>query len=291
MTTTVSHTATSRSRKPWATWLGLSTALLLTLPALIAAVPTSSHPSLDLQKRAVQYVDASETDIELTFEANDSYYLQALKLNECVGGNNLQLPITTNNVRTYSAIMAPDLEMALNFYTDEACQEYEFSVVSEIHQFSGAFASMKYVGQFTDVKPGVYDKQELSKTVVPDGQPQPETGSGTGTTNPTTIPAPDNSDSKTGYNTPGFAVGMGIVGFVAMAGIVGLGVLVYRRNFGSQKRGGDGRAFMTLASGQDDYDDEAGLTGENGPHSSALMQSRVGASFEDERYPATYKDE
>ncbi|KAG0368013.1 hypothetical protein BGZ54_002823, partial [Gamsiella multidivaricata] len=292
------------SRKPWATWLGLSTAvILMTLPTLTTAAPTpnlnfnpaaaaSSITSIEapLQKRAIVYVVESEPAIELTFEANDSYYLESLKLDECT--STLSLPLTPGTAgRNYSAITAPDPEMALNFYTDENCQEYDFSVVSEVHEFAGYFASVKYVGQYSDVKPGVYDKQEISRTAVPDGEPQdplPAPGSSSPTTTTTTTNAPagstDSATSQSAYSSAGFAVGMGIVGFVAMAGIVGLGVFLYRNHGGDKKkRTGEGGRFMSLSSGRDDYDDEVGLTGENGPHSSALMQSRVGISFDDER--------
>ncbi|KAI1311895.1 hypothetical protein EDD11_003296 [Mortierella claussenii] len=273
-------------------------ALLVVLPTLLTAAPTSSqpHPS-PLQKRAIQYIEESDPNIELTFETLDSYFLQALPLNTCVGGADLKIPSQS----VYSAMGASEPEMAINFYLDDKCQEYDFSIQSGVPEYAGSFASAKYIGMFSGVKPGVYDKKELSKTAFPEGEPMaapiisvaPDSLSSNN--NPTTGPSGQNNG---GMLSAGFAVGMGIVGFLAMAGIVGLGAFFYHKNGGTfggvldgKKRGGDGRAFMTLASGRDDYDDEVGLTGENGPHSSALMQSRVSGSFDDERYPATYRDE
>ncbi|KAG0317126.1 hypothetical protein BGZ99_006498 [Dissophora globulifera] len=301
-----SHSA-RRCRQPWTTWLCLSTALLLTLPALFtgaSAAPASLHQSVP-QKRAVAFVDPSQASSEVTFEANNNYFVQTLAINECVGGAKIVLPVSAadSNVRDYAAIMAVDPGTAINFYTDETCQEYEFSVVSEVHEFVGAFASLKYVGQFTGVTSGVYDKQEISKTSPPEeplqttatpsaAAPTSASASATpATSDPATLPAP--GSSTTISSSAGFAVGVGIIGVVAMAGVVALGVVWYRKNGGggAGRRGGDGRAFMTLSSGQDDYDDETGLTGENGPHTSSLMRSRVEASFEDERYPGTYNDE
>ncbi|KAF9115143.1 hypothetical protein BGX27_008734 [Mortierella sp. AM989] len=266
-----------RIRKPWTTWVGLSAVLVLTLPAVISAAPTieqlSSSPysypaiSNNLQKRAIQYVDPSDPQIEVTFEADNNYYLETIKLNECVNTFSLPLPPLAS-YRNYSAITFPEATMAVNFYTDDECKEYDFSVQSEVHEFSGAFASVKYAGEYSDVKPGVYDDHELTRTAPP---------------NP-------NALVNTGTGNAGFVAGVGLIGLIVIAGVIGLGVMVYRK-YSGPKRGGDGRAFMTLSTGRDDYDDEAGLTGENGPHSSALMQSRVGVSFDDERYPVEYRDE
>ncbi|KAF9347083.1 hypothetical protein BGX26_001413, partial [Mortierella sp. AD094] len=237
-----------------------------------------------LQKRAVQYVDPSDPETEVTFEANDSYYTDNFPLNECV--NTFKLPLSPPaNYRKYNGMMFVDTTMVVNFYTDDQCKEYEFSIQSGVNEFAGAFASAKYVGEFTDVKPGIYDDHEVTKTAPP---------------NPNAVSnAPTSSDNATAPSSPvasgtssaGFFAGVGLIGLIVIAGVVGLGVMMYRKYSGGSRRGGDGRAFMTLASGQDDYDDEAGLTGENGPHSSALMQSRVGVSFDDERYPAEYHDE
>ncbi|KAF9897647.1 hypothetical protein BX616_005226 [Lobosporangium transversale] len=279
-----------QSRKPWTTRMALSTTmvLLLTLPALLSAAPITPFT-----KRDVKYIEDSDPEMDLTYEAKGRYLLAKLKLDECATPAQFQLP------REYDAMTTGEPEMALNFYLDDQCQDYEFSLQSEVHEFAGAFASMKYVGMFSDVKPGIYDEHELSKTALPQGEPQTTNIIQTPPTNQdgANVPnGPNNSKDTTdgGISSPGFAVGMGIVGFLSMAGIVALGVFLYRKHnsFGGQKRGGDGRAFMTL-NGQDEDDDETGLTaGENGPHSSALMQSRVAASFDDERLPASrYRDE
>ncbi|KAF9981733.1 hypothetical protein BGZ65_003631 [Modicella reniformis] len=310
-----------RNRTPWTTWLGLSTALFMTLPALISAAPTtgaastaaavaaaiarvgtvspSTASSQLIQKRAVQYLDDSEPDMELTIEANDSYYLATIKLDECI--NKFPVPPTpgvAEGAFKYNALTAPSPDMVINFYTDDQCQEYEFSVVSEIHQFVGYFASAKYVGEFSGSKPGVYDKQEISKTVVPAENPDPITivqteedpsGGGAGG-NKTT--APSTSDEPVGITAPnpsgngtssaGFMVGVGIIGTITIGSIVGLSVFLYHKYEGAGKRS-DGK-FMTVSTGDDEDD------GENGPHSSALMQSRVEASFDDERPQVDYRD-
>ncbi|KAF9993465.1 hypothetical protein BGZ80_002515 [Entomortierella chlamydospora] len=250
--------------------------------------------SLSLEKRAAQYLDTSEEQIEVTFEANDSYYIENFPLNECV--NTFSLPLSPPaNYRNYNGMMFPEPTMVVNFYTDDECKEYEFSVQSGVSQFSGAFASAKYVGEFSGVKPGVYDDHEVSNTAPPDANALVDTTTTTaaGTNAPTssnaaTVPS---SSVPSGTSSAGFFAGVGLIGLIVIAGIVALGVMGYRKYDRKTRRGGDGRAFMTLASGQDDYDDETGLTGENGPHSSALMQSRAGASFDDERYPAEYHDE
>ncbi|KAF9365564.1 hypothetical protein BGX34_009473 [Mortierella sp. NVP85] len=292
----------------------------MTLPLLISAVPTgpaaaaaaavqvgAALPS-SLEKRAIHYQEESETEIELTVEANDSYSLEILRLNECV--SKFATPsVAGTTAFKYNALALPEPDMVVNFYTDNQCQEYEFSMVSEVHQFVGYFASIKYVGQFSEVKPGVYDSHEISKTALPSGQPLPDTftlepsddpvkgsgggggggagGAGGGKTDappltsddPAKIPSPNSPSS--GTSSAGFIVGVGIIGIVTIAGVVGLSVLLYRKH--GNKRGGDAR-FMTVSTGDDDE-------GENGPHSSALMQSRVDASFDDERPQTGYRDE
>lgn len=267
-------------RKPWS-WLGLTTAALFmaSLPLLATAAPSSPQ----LHKRApVEYIADSEPSIELTFEANDSYYLQALTLNQCQ--NQLVLPENGTHVRPYNAITTPEIEMGINFYLDENCQEYDFSVLSEVREFVGAFASLKYVGEFKNAKTGFYENTEFSTTVFPDSNTEP----GPPESGRQPLVGPGNT-STTG--NAGLAVGMGIIGMVLVLGIVGLCVLAYRR-FGPEgrRRGGDGGAFMTLSTSAD-AEEQVGLTGENGPHSSAVMQSRAGVSFDDERYPAGYRDE
>ncbi|CAO3563202.1 unnamed protein product [Mortierella alpina] len=286
MTHSTSHskrrTRTAHSRKPWS-WLGLTTAALFmtSLPLLAAAAPSSR-----LVKRApVEYIADSEPTIELTFEANDSYYLQALTLNQCQ--NQLVLPENGTHVRSYYAITTPEIEMGINFYLDENCQEYDFSVLSEVREFVGAFASLKYVGEFKNAKTGFYENTEFSTTVFPDASSEP--GPPESGRQPMVAPGSSVAGVRTG--NAGLAVGMGIIGMVLVLGVVGLSVLAYRR-FGPEgrRRGGDGGAFMTLSTSAD-AEEQAGLTGENGPHSSAVMQSRVGVSFDDERYPTGYRDE
>ncbi|KAF9989773.1 hypothetical protein BGZ75_004950 [Mortierella antarctica] len=270
-------------RKPWS-WLGLTTAALFmtSLPLLATAAPASS--SSQLVKRApVEFIADSEPSIELTFEANDSYYLQALTLNQCQ--NQLVLPENGTHVRPYNAITTPEIAMGINFYLDENCQEYDFSVLSEVREFVGAFASLKYVGEFKNAKTGFYENTEFSTTVFPDSSTDP----GPPESGRQPLVTPGNTVTTTG--NAGLAVGMGIIGMVLVLGIVGVSVLAYRR-FGPEgrRRGGDGGAFMTLSTSAD-AEEQVGLTGENGPHSSAVMQSRVGVSFDDERYPAGYRDE
>ncbi|KAH7047645.1 hypothetical protein BKA57DRAFT_463046 [Linnemannia elongata] len=261
---------------------------------LIALSPT-------LISAAVERLPDSAQTIELTIEAEDNYYLETLELNKCHSTFSLA------DTSKYNAINAEEDDMGINFYLDDKCEEYDFSVLSQITEYQGAFAGLKYTGEYKGAKTGFYENREFSETVLPDpvGTPDdtpapdttnPNTGTGSGTgTNPpegsSTALAGLAADGNTTFTSPsvGLAVGMGIIGTVVVAGIVALSVVVYRK-YGGKKRG-DGRAFMTLSTGRDDYDEETGLAGENGPHSSALMQSRVGVSFDDERYPHNYRDE
>ncbi|KAG0301532.1 hypothetical protein BGZ97_002749 [Linnemannia gamsii] len=272
-------------------------ALLLLSPTLISA--------------AVEYDPDSAPTMELIFEAGDNYPVENLELNKC--HNTFALADTSK----YNAISAVEPDMGINFYMDDKCEEYDFSILSQVTEYQGAFASVKYTGQYKDAKTGFYENREFSETVLPDATGTPDAptttvpdkpaapnpgngGAGTGT-GTGTKPAEGTSTALAGlaadgqtttWTSPsaGLAVGMGIIGTVVVAGIVALGVFVYRRHGGKGKRG-DGRAFMTLSTGRDDYDEETGLAGENGPHSSALMQSRVGVSFDDDRYPSKYRDE
>ncbi|KAG0208296.1 hypothetical protein BGX28_000688 [Mortierella sp. GBA30] len=254
---------------------------------MTAAAPSPSQ----LQNRApaVEFIEDSEPTTELTFEANDSYYLQPLTLGECQ--NNLVLPENGTHVRNYAAMTTLVPDMALNYYLDENCQEYDFSIVSEVREFVGAFASIKYVGQFSNAKQGFYENTEFSKTVLPDSDSEPGPPE-SGRQPPV---SPDKATSGGGIsstaNSAGLAIGMGIIGMVILSGMIGAAVFVYRK-YGPEgrKRGGDGGAFMTLST-DGDAEEQVGLTGENGPNSSALMQSRVDVSFDDERYPAGYRDE
>lgn len=253
-------------------------ALLLLSPILISA--------------AVEYIPDSAKTIELTIEAEGGYDVEILELNKCHN----TFSVDTSK---YIAIGAVDDDIAINFYMDDKCEEYDFSIVSQIAEYQGAFASLKYTGEYKDAKTGFYENKEFSETVLPDAADTPDTpvtapGTGTGTgvkpaEGTSTALAGLAADGSTTWISPnaGLAVGMGIIGTIVVAGIVALSVFVYRRH---AKRS-DGRAFMTLSTGRDDYDEETGLAGENGPHSSALMQSRVGVSFDDDRYPHNYRDE
>ncbi|KAF8936018.1 hypothetical protein BGZ47_009702 [Haplosporangium gracile] len=262
--------------------------LLITLPTLISA--------------AVERLPDSAQTIGLTIEA-EGYHLETLELNKC--HNTFSLADTSK----YNAIGAEEDDMAINFYMDDKCEEYDFSMISQITEFQGGFASLKYTGEYKDAKPGFYENREFSDTVFPDpaGTPDapvpdttnPNTGAGSGTGakpaegTSTALAGLAADGSTTTFTNPsvGLAVGMGIIGTVVIAGIVALGVVGYRRYGNGGNKRGDGRAFMTLSTGQDDYDEETGLAGENGPHSSALMQSRVGVSFDDDRYTSNYRDE
>lgn len=278
-----------RTRTAWTAWL--SVALLVTLPALTMAAPaglaagTAAEIS-HLEKRAIQYMAESEPEMELTVEANESYYVEHLKQDECV--NTFSVPPAkpgTTAAFKYDALTASESNMVVNFYMDDQCQEYEFSIVSEVPQFSGYFASVKYVGEFSDVKPGVYDKEEISRTVLPGKEPLPDTikfdkpagggggGGGNGNAPLTSNDAPTVSNPR----SPGFYIGVGIIGTVTVAGILAMGVFTYQKQTGKRRDG----QFMTLSADDD----------ENGPHSSALMQSRADASFDDERLQAGYRDE
>ncbi|KAF9090008.1 hypothetical protein BGX23_006312 [Mortierella sp. AD031] len=287
---------TSTSRWTKATALVATAAALLTLPALISA--------------AVEYLPDSVDSIEVTFEAENNYYVEHLDLNKCLS------VFTVPDTSKYNSIMAEEGDMGINFYLDDQCQEYDFSILSQTTEYQGAFASVKYTGEYKGAKPGFYENREFSDTVFPDaaGTPDPAPAPGTGRT-PTKTAGAGGAATVTAFegttttgassalgslaadagktvgttNAAGLFVGMGIIGLVVFAGIIGLGVFVYRKRGG--KRGGDGQAFMTLSTGRDDYDEEVGLAGENGPHSSALMQSRVGVSFDDDRYPSEYRDE
>ncbi|KAF9125766.1 hypothetical protein BGW39_007169 [Mortierella sp. 14UC] len=258
---------------------------------------------------AVEYLPDSVEKIEVTIEAENNYYVEHLELNKCLS------TFTLADTSKYNAILAEDPDMGINFYMDDKCEEYDFSMISQLDEFQGAFAGLKYTGEYKGAKPGFYENREFSDTVLPDPEDTPDPapgsttpttpGTGTGGTGSTpvtgtmtalaSLAAGGNTSNATTSNMPsaGLAVGMGIVGTVAFAGIVALGVFVYRRHNGTGGNGkrGDGRAFMTLSTGRDDYDEETGLAGENGPHSSALMQSRVGVSFDDDRYPHNYRDE
>ncbi|KAF9902613.1 hypothetical protein EC991_004746 [Linnemannia zychae] len=274
------------ARCPKKTATAAAAILLLTLPTLISA--------------AVEYRPDSVEKIEVTIEAENQYHVEHLELNKCLS------TFTLKDTSKYNAIMAEDPGMGINFYMDDKCEEYDFSMVSQLDEYQGAFAGLKYTGEYKDAKPGFYENREFSDTVLPDSAGSttpttPETGAGgTGSTPATgtstvlaSLVADGSANNATTSNMPsvGLAVGMGIIGTVAFAGIVALGVFVYRRHNGTGGKRGDGRAFMTLSTGRDDYDEETGLAGENGPHSSALMQSRVGVSFDDDRYPHNYRDE
>ncbi|KAG0270888.1 hypothetical protein BGZ95_001387 [Linnemannia exigua] len=273
-------------------WTKAATAtavLLVAFPTLISA--------------AVEYLPDSVEKIEVTIEAENNYYVEHLELNKCLS------TFTLADTSKYNAILAEDADMGINFYMDDKCEEYDFSMLSQLDEFQGAFAGLKYTGEYKGAKPGFYENREFSNTVFPDAEGTPDpapdsttttpgTGTGstpvTGTSTALASLAADGSASSTGtfnVSSAGLAVGMGIIGTVVFAGIVALGVVIYRRHNGGGGKRGDGRAFMTLSTGRDDYDEETGLAGENGPHSSALMQSRVGVSFDDDRYPSKYRDE
>lgn len=254
--------------------------------SLATALPA---PSSHLAKRVVKYVTDSEPLTEVTYMTTTDYYRDAMKLNECF--TNFSRPDNTE----FMAITTPDHEVAINYYLDTECTEFEFSIQSEYRNYTGEFRSAKYVGQFLDAKPGLYENTEFSPTVLPDQDPDGANHDG-----PIGLPKNPKKEQQQG-NTPttagagtagtgsvGFIIGAGLVSILTIAGVVALGVFLYRKH----QTGGRGDSkFMTLATGRDDYDDEVGLTGENGPHSSALMQSRVGVSFDDERFPAKYHDE
>ncbi|GJJ72331.1 hypothetical protein EMPS_04688 [Entomortierella parvispora] len=298
------------------TWRNLAMTATLALVVLesITAAPapvTVAGARHSFARRDVKYVDPSAQLIEVTFQAESTNYVEQLTLNQCF--NQFKLPLSNpddpdNPVRNYTAITATDSEVALNFFLDDQCEEFDWSMQSQVLSNSGSFASVKYIGQFLDAKPGMYEI-ELSPTVLPDQDPD-----GKNHTEPVTLPTTATSlaasatgsasasatsgaaagtetatsdESKSGTHSAGFAIGSGIVGILVFAGIIGACFLGYRKFFAAGALGAgakrDGR-FMSLSSGQDDYDDETGLVGENGPHSSALMQSRVGVSFDDERF-------
>ncbi|KAG0087199.1 hypothetical protein BGZ93_011109 [Podila epicladia] len=261
----------------------LSMAMII---SMATALPASSH----LAKRVVKYVTNSEPLIEVTYMTTANYYRDPMKLNECF--TNFSRPANTQ----YMAITTPDHEVAINYYLDTECTDFEFSILSEYNNYTGEFASAKYAGQFLDAKPGLYENTEFSPTVLPDQDPDGANHDG-----PIGLPKNPKPEQQQG-NTPttatgagagtgsvGFIIGAGLVSILTIAGVLALGVFLYRKHQGGGGRGDS--KFMTLATGRDDYDDEVGLTGENGPHSSALMQSRVGVSFDDERFPAKYHDE
>ncbi|KAG0265771.1 hypothetical protein BG011_004125 [Mortierella polycephala] len=244
-----------------------------------------------IHKRAVVYIEDSEPTADITFENGESYVLRTVELNKCFKADLDTDPVTHHP--KYSSITTMEPDMALNFYMDDDCQEYDFSIISEVREFIGAFASIMYVGQYDDAKQGFYEDKEFSKTVLPDSNSDPNPATPSSPSPSTTDPAVTTmgpTKAAAGTASAGFAIGMGIIGMVILSGMIGLAFMCYRK-FGPDGKRGDGRAFMTLSTGQDDYDDEVGLTGENGPHSSALMQSRVGVSFDDERYPTEYRDE
>lgn len=270
-----------------------------TITAAAAVLLITLSPTLI--SAAVERLPDSAPTINLVIEAEDKYHVESLELNKC--HNTFSLADTSK----YNAMTAEEDDMGINFYMDDKCEEYDFSILSLTTEYQGAFAGVKYTGEYKGAKPGFYENREFSETVfpdavgTPDATPAPDTtspntgtGSGTGTNPPegtSTALAGLAADGNTTLSNPsvGLAVGMGIIGTVVVAGIVALSVVAYRK-YGGKKRG-DGRAFMTLSTGRDDYDEETGLAGENGPHSSALMQSRVGVSFDDERYPHNYRDE
>ncbi|KAF9580630.1 hypothetical protein BGW38_002648 [Lunasporangiospora selenospora] len=255
--------------RPWVALAATSTLLSLLIPTLVSAAPSSLSSSSSIQKRAaVSYVETSLPTIDLTFHGVDRKdYTDKVKLNECFSA--ITLPID-NHVRNYTAITSNSAKnFAINFYMDDQCTEYDYSVVGDLNQYQNSFASILYVGQYNDAKPGFYENREFSKTTLPD---QGTGGAG--------------GDGSSGTGSAGFAVGVGIIGMVILMGVIALGVVGYRK-FQSRygRKRGDG-VFMTLATERDDDDD-----GENGPHSSALMQSRVGVSFDEERYPTNYRDD
>lgn len=263
---------------------------MLSLAMIISLATALPAPSSHLAKREVKYVPNSEPLTEVTYMTTSDYYRDAMKLNECF--TNFSLPTNTQ----FMGITTVDHEVAINYYLDTECTEFEFSIQSEYNEYAGQFASAKYVGQFLDAKPGLYENKEFSPTVLPDQDPDGANHDG-----PVGLPKNPNPQQQQSGNTPtaagtgtsgtssvGFIIGAGLVSILTVAGVVALGVFLYRKH---QDKGRGGSKFMTLATGRDDYDDEVGLTGENGPHSSALMQSRVGVSFDDERFPAKYQDE
>ncbi|KAF9430984.1 hypothetical protein BGZ94_000930 [Podila epigama] len=275
----------------------LGIACILSLAsALPASSSSSSSPASlpasasihSLTKRAVKFVEPSEPQLEVTFHSTNANYKDILKLNGC---SNSSRPLNTQ----YTSISTTDHQSAINFYLDDECTEYDFSVLSEYDSYAGEFASFKYVGQYLDAEPGFYENLEFSPTNVPDqetehkapqepqGQPKPQE-------KPVAKPQEQQQQQGGGGTRSfGFIVGVGLVSLLTLAGLFSCGWYIYNKHI---KDGGRSkRSFMTLSTGRDDYDDEVGLTGENGPHSSALMQSRVGVSFDDERFPAAYHDE
>lgn len=270
---------------------GFNRGSMLSLAMIISLATALPAPSSHLAKREVKYVPNSEPLTEVTYMTTTDYYRDAMKLNECF--TNFSRPDNTQ----FMGISTVDHEVAINYYLDTECTEFEFSIQSEYNEYTGEFASAKYVGQFLDAKPGLYENKEFSPTVLPDQDPDGANHDG-----PVGMPKNPKQQQQQSGNTPttagtgtsgtssvGFIIGAGLVSILTVAGVVALGVFLYRKH--QDKGRGGGSKFMTLATGRDDYDDEVGLTGENGPHSSALMQSRVGVSFDDERFPAKYHDE
>ncbi|KAF9930107.1 hypothetical protein FBU30_000857 [Linnemannia zychae] len=247
----------------WTATTAAAAALLITFPALISG--------------AVERLSDSIPTMDFIVEA-PSYGVHKLELNKCYTNFDL------TQSQKYTALSTEEDDMAVNFYMDDKCEEYDFSMVSEVTGFQGAFAAVKYVGEYSNAKKGFYENKEFSETVFPDEIGTPDAPEATA------LAAASGNSSVFTMSNAGLAVGMGIIGTITIAGIVALGVFVYRRHKGNKSRRGDGKAFMSL-TGQDDYDEETGLAGENGPHSSALMQSRVGVSFDDERFPTKYRDE
>ncbi|KAG0055571.1 hypothetical protein BGZ83_008182 [Gryganskiella cystojenkinii] len=326
-----STSSTPSRSSPW-TWrnIAMTVALALVLKDSTFAAPA---PLLQQQqeqnipalvRRDVSYVTASAPLIEVTFQTQDTPYIEHLNLDECF--SNFKLPLSGPNpdipVRNYTNIIATDAEVGLNFFLDDQCNEFDFAIQSQVLSWVGSFASVRYVGQFLDAKPGLYER-ELSPTALPDQDPDGKnhtgpvslptsssvssalpTSSVTTTsvsssasatttaaeiTTATSTPTSTETPVPSGTHTAGFAVSSGIVGIVAFAGVIGACFLGYKKFIAggaaggllkgnNRGGGGDGR-FMSL---REDYDDE--IVAENGPHSSALMQSRVGVSFEDERF-------
>ncbi|KAG0335560.1 hypothetical protein BG004_008403 [Podila humilis] len=273
---------------------GITPRSMLGLACIISLAMALPQPApAQPLKRAIKYVTDSEALTEITYMTNDDYYRDAMPLNTCF--TNFSRPVNTR----YLAITAPDHQVAINYYGDTECAEFEFSILSEYTDYAGEFGSAKYVGQFLDAKPGMYESREFSPNDMPDQDPDGENhkDSGIKPKIPPTQqqpqqggePTAQGSGSNSGTSSVGFIIGVGLVGLLTIAGVVASGVWLYRRHSNGGGRGD--KRFMTLATGRDDYDDEVGLTGENGPHSSALMQSRVGVSFDDERFPGKYHDE
>ncbi|KAG0030774.1 hypothetical protein BGZ81_002186, partial [Podila clonocystis] len=246
---------------------GFTRSAMLSMVMIISLATAIPAPSSHLAKRVVKYVTDSESLTEVTYMTTSDYFRDAMKLNECF--TNFSRPANTE----FMAITTPDHEVAINYYLDTECTEFEFSIVSEYNNYTGEFASAKVLTEDPDGAnhDGPVGQPKDTKPQQQQGNTSTTTGAGT-----------------TGTGSVGFIIGAGLVSILTIAGIVALGVFLYRKH----QNGGRGDAkFMTLATGRDDYDDEVGLTGENGPHSSALMQSRVGVSFDDERFPAKYQDE